>query len=478
MYKIIILLLIQIKMLSSKTFTSTLDEKFQEAYKIIENIEKTSFPDTTFNIKDYGAVENDPVSLNHEAIDKAIIACTLNGGGIVLIPKGIWYTGPITLKSNVNLHLEEGAELRFTTDDSYYYPAVKTRWEGIDCYNAHPLIYAYGETNIAVTGKGIIDGQGAPDKWWYMKGKQYNPDGIYRDQVKDGGRDKLLNWAESFTPIDRRVLGPEDCLRPQLINFYNCKRILIEDVTLQNPPFWVIHPMFSSEIIVRGVTINSGAREETGGVKAPNGDGCDPESCKNVLIENCTFNTGDDCIAIKSGRNADGRINPVPSENIIVRNCKMSDGHGGVVIGSEISGGFKNLFVENCQMDSPNLERVIRIKTSNCRGGTIENIYVRNVEVGQCAESVMRINLKYEDSEKCDRSFPPTVRNVYVEGVNCHTAQYGLQINGLENDDNVYNVNLNDCNFEKITKKNLLFEGSFHDVNLKNVTMNGEIVEY
>lgn len=458
---------------------SSLDDKFKEADKIVENIKKTSFPNAKFNIKDFGAVEGDEKKLNHEAIDRAIIECTTNGGGSVIIPKGVWYTGPITLKSNVNLHLEEGAELRFTTDDSYYYPAVKTRWEGLDCYNAHPLIYAYGETNIAVTGKGIIDGQGAPDKWWYMKGKRFNPDNKYRDQEKDGGRDKLLAYAETFTPVDRRQMKAEDCLRPQLINFYNCKSVLIEDVTLQNPPFWVIHPLFCNDLIVRSVTINSGVpKGATHGVHAPNGDGCDPESCKNVLIENCQFNTGDDCIAIKSGRNADGRKRVVPSENIVVRNCKMNDGHGGVVVGSEISGGFRNLYVENCQMDSPNLDRVIRIKTSNCRGGVIENIYVRNIEVGECGESVMRINLQYENKEKCDRSFPPSVRNVYLENVTCKKAQYGLQVNGLSDDDNVYNINMTNCTFDNIAKDNYKCDGKFHDINLTNVKMNGKNVKF
>lgn len=159
---------------------------------------------------------------------------------------------------------------------------------------------------------------------------------------------------------------------------------------------------------MRGVKVSS---------HGPNSDGCDPESSKNVLIENCIFDTGDDCIAIKSGRNADGRKWNVPSENIIVRNCEMKDGHGSVVVGSEISGGYKNLFVENCKMDSPNLERVIRIKTNNCRGGVIENIYVRNVEVGECREAVLKINLQYENREKCDRSFPPVVRHVYLDNV-------------------------------------------------------------
>ena len=194
-------------------------------------------------------------------------------------------------------------------------------------------------------------------------------------------------------------MAPEDNLRPQLINLYRCKNILIQDLTLTRPAFWTIHPLMCENITVKGVTMHTQG--------APNGDGCDPESCKNVLIEDCFFNTGDDCIAIKSGRNGDGRIWSMPSENIIVRNCRMQNGHGGVVIGSEISGGYRNLFVEDCEMDSPSLERVIRIKTNDCRGGVIENVYVRNVNVGQCREAVLKINLIYEPGEKCARDFPP-----------------------------------------------------------------------
>ena len=300
-------------------------------------------------------------------------------------------------------------------------PTVLTRWEGVDCYNLHPLIYAYGESNIGITGKGIIDGQASNDNWWSMCGAPHYGWKEGMTAQKNGGRDKLLMYAETFAPIDKRQMTFEDGLRPQLINLYRCNTILIENVTLKNSPFWVIHPLFCESLTVRGVKVSS---------HGPNSDGCDPESSKNVLIENCIFDTGDDCIAIKSGRNADGRKWNVPSENIIVRNCEMKDGHGGVVVGSEISGGYKNLFVENCKMDSPNLERVIRIKTNNCRGGVIENIYVRNVEVGECREAVLKINLQYENREKCDRSFPPVVRHVYLDNVTSEKSKYGVLITG------------------------------------------------
>ncbi len=206
----------------------------------------------------------------------------------------------------------------------------------------------------------------------------------------------------------------------------------------------------------------------------PNGDGCDPESCRNVLIEDCVFDTGDDCIAIKSGRNEDGRKWNVPSENIIVRNCTMADGHGGVVIGSEISGGFRNLYVENCRMSSPNLDRVIRIKTSTARGGLIENIYVRNVEVGQCREAVLRINLNYEPNEQARRGFYPEVRNVLLENVHCSSSEYGVWLYGLDDRTNISGVCLKNCNFEGVSTGGNYVHGLVGDVELEGCTINGE----
>ncbi|MDR3329238.1 MAG: glycoside hydrolase family 28 protein, partial [Prevotellaceae bacterium] len=363
---------------------SRVDEAFRQAAAIEKSIKLPTFAAATFSIADFGAVPNDSLALGHAAINAAIDSCSAAGGGTVLVPQGVFHTGPITLKSNVNLHLEEGATLKFSTDPALYFPAVLTRWEGIDCYNAHPLIYAYEAQNIAITGKGTIDGSASHDNWWQKKA--WRP-----------GRQRLLAFEQSDTPVEQRVMTEEDGLRPPLINLYKCTSVLLEGVTLRNSPFWVTHPLLCDQLVVRNLNIYS---------LGPNSDGCDPESCSNVIIEGCLFDTGDDCIAIKSGRNNDGRRWNTPSSNIIVRRCKMQDGHGGVVIGSEISGGYKNLYVEDCEMDSPDLDRVIRIKTSTCRGGTIENVFVRNVKVGQCGEAVLKINLLYDSKEECRRDFP------------------------------------------------------------------------
>ncbi len=221
--------------------------------------------------------------------------------------------------------------------------------------------------------------------------------------------------------------------------------------------------MLSNNITIENVT--------TVGL-GPNNDGCDPESCSNVLIKGCTFNNGDDCIAIKSGRNNDGRTINVPSKNIIIQDCKMKDGHGGVVIGSEITGGCFNVYAENCEMDSPNLERVLRIKTNSKRGGTIKNIYMRNIKVGQVKEAIVKLNLLYDPDEAEGYEFNPTIENVFVENVSSQSSKYALYFEGLENS-KIKNINISDCKFNGVQKGN--FIKNVEDIYLDKVFINGEL---
>lgn len=448
---------------------------WETQYKQIEkSIRTPQFADRTFSITKYGASLKASAAKNQKAINKAIEACSKAGGGRVVIPEGTWKTGAIRLKSHVNLVIEKGATLFFEFDRSLY-PLVETRWEGLDCINYSPLIYAYKETDIAITGEGTIDGNGSDDTWWLMSGKTpKSRDVVVKEkQQNPGGRADLLKMAEDGVPLEKRVFGPGKGLRPQMVNLNQCDGILIEGVTMVRSPFWVMHPLLSKNITVRNVTVHN---------DGPNGDGCDPESCENVLIENCVFDTGDDCIAIKSGRNEDGREGGKgryvgrPSKNIIVRNCVMKDGHGGVVIGSEISGGCNNVFVENCKMDSPNLDRILRIKTNSCRGGVIENIYMRNVEVGQCAEAVLKINLDYEPKEIGRRGFYPTVRNIYMENVTCQKSKYGIMVVAFDSLTNVYNINLKDCKFNGVYDKPVYITGKTRDMNYENLFINGSLI--
>ena len=438
----------------------------EEEYKRIEqSIKAPTFPEKDFLITKYGAKTTNSAAQNQKAINKAIAACSKKGGGRVIVPSGTFVTGAITLLSHVNLVVEKDAVLKFAFEPDLY-PIVPTRWEGIDCRNLSPCIYAYKQTDIAVTGEGTIDGSGANDTWWPWNG---NPRFGFKEGMisqRGGSRARLLKNAEDGVPMDQRIFTKEDGLRPQLINFYLCENILMENLTLLNSPFWVIHPLLSKNITVRGMKIiNDG----------PNGDGCDPESCDGVLIENCFFNTGDDCIAIKSGRNNDGRLWDKPSENIIIRNCEMKNGHGGVVIGSEISGGCRNVYAENNVMDSPELERVVRIKTNTCRGGVIENINARNIKVGVCKESVLKINLDYEPKEVCCRGFVPTVRNINIENITCEKSKYGVQIIALDSVCNVYDINVKDCHFNGVKDGNYS-KGQTRDVHFDNLFINGSLV--
>lgn len=438
----------------------------EEEYKRIEqSIKAPSFPQKDFLITKYGAKTTNTAAKNQKAINKAIAACSKKGGGRVIVPAGTFLTGAITMLSHVNLVVEKDAVLKFAFEPDLY-PIVPTRWEGIDCLNLSPCIYAYKQTDIAVTGEGTIDGSGANDTWWPWNG---HPRFGFKEGMisqRGGSRARLLKYAEDGVPMDQRIFTKEDGLRPQLINFYLCENILMENLTLLNSPFWVIHPLLSKNITVRGMKIiNDG----------PNGDGCDPESCDGVLIENCYFNTGDDCIAIKSGRNNDGRLWDKPSENIIIRNCEMKNGHGGVVIGSEISGGCRNVYAENNVMDSPELERVVRIKTNTCRGGVIENINARNIKVGVCKESVLKINLDYETKEVCCRGFVPTVRNINIENITCEKSKYGVQIIALDSVCNVYDINVKNCHFNGVKDGNFS-SGLTRDVRFDNLFINGSLV--
>lgn len=438
-------------------------------YKRIEqSIQLPKIAERQFLITSFGAKTTATAAQNQKAINRVISLVSKKGGGKVIIPKGTWNTGAIELKSHVNLVLEEGATLHFAFEPKLY-PLVRTSWEGLACWNYSPCIYAYKATDIAITGKGTIDGGGNNDTFWQWNGSPRfgYKEGVTKESQKLGSRSKLLKMAEDGVPFDERKFGMGYGLRPQLVNMVHCERILIKDVKMINSPFWVIHPLLSKNITVDGVHVwNEG----------PNGDGCDPEACENVLIQNCVFHTGDDCIAIKSGRNNDGRLWNQPSKNIIIRNCKMEDGHGGVVIGSEISGGCENVYAENCVMDSPHLERILRIKTNNCRGGQVQNINMRNVVVGQCKEAVVKINLDYERKEICYRGFEPIVNNVNVENVTCQKSDYGVLIIGRDSLENVYDINIKNCKFDGVVKEPVKITGKTRNVKFDNLVINGSLV--
>lgn len=443
-------------------------------YQQIErSIQQPSFGNAEVVITRYGALSTASAAHNQKAIQKAINQCSRQKGGRVVIPAGQRFlTGAIEMKSGVHLVVEEGAVLEFVFEPKLY-PIVETSWEGLDCYNLSPCIYAFKAKDIAITGKGTIDGGGNRSTWWPWCGaaKYGWKEGIVSQ--KSGARQRLMKNGEDGEPMQDskgrrstlRTFRATDGLRPQLIGFNQCERVLIEDVTLLRSPFWVVHPLKCQDVTMRRVHINN---------DGPNGDGCDPESCDRVLIEDCYFNTGDDCIAIKSGRNRDGRQRNMPSQNIIIRRCTMKNGHGGVVIGSEISGGCKNVFAHDCVMDSPQLERVLRIKTNSCRGGVIEDIFVKDIQVGQCGESVLKINLDYEHNEVCCRGYYPTVKKVLMENVTCEHSKYGVQVIGLEEGTYVEDITVRNCHFNGVEQGNII-KGKTRNIVYDKLKVNGSL---
>jgi polygalacturonase len=273
-------------------------------------------------------------------------------------------------------------------------------------------------------------------------------------------RERLYRMMEQGVPVAQRVFGEGSNLRPNFIQPHSCRNVLIEDVTIINSPMWEIHPLLSNNVTVRRVKISS---------HGPNNDGCDPESCRDVLIDDCTFDTGDDCIAIKSGRNEDGRRVKVPTENVIVRNCTMKDGHGGVTIGSEISGDVRWVFAEKCRMDSPNLERALRLKNNASRGGVLEHIYMRDVTIGQVSDSVLSVDFNYEEGAK--GNFTPVARDINMERVTSKKSKYGLYLRGFATAP-ITDISLIDCQFENVSNGNML--ENVKGLVTKGVTMNGK----
>ena len=440
---------------------SATDLAWARVPEILKRIKPPVFPKRDFEITRYGAAGDGQKDCT-VAFAKAIAACSKAGGGRVVVPSGSFLTGPIHLKSNVNLYVSSGGTIKFSQDPGKYLPLVFTRWEGVELMNYSPFIYGFEQQNIAITGPGILDGQSNNQAWWPWNGRPQ-----YGWKEGDGNQRKaraaLSDMAERGVPVGQRIFGEGHYLRPQFIQPYRCKNVLIEGVTIRNSPMWEIHPVLSTNVTVRGVRISS---------HGPNNDGCDPESCTDVLIKDCYFDTGDDCIAIKSGRNADGRRLKAPSQNILIRDCQMKDGHGGITIGSEISGGVRNVFAENCRMDSPNLDHALRVKNNAMRGGLLENLYFRNIDVGQVAHAAITIDFNYEEGEK--GKFTPIVRNFVVNNLKSGKSKHALDVQGFKNAP-IHNLRLENCTFENVESPSIV--KNVENLVQQNVRINGQIVK-
>lgn len=428
---------------------------------VLGRIQAPVFPKRDFNITKFGA-KGDGKTDCTQAIRQAIAACTKAGGGRVLVPRGRFLTGAVHLDNNVNLYIDDGATLAFSQNPAQYLPVVYTRFEGTECMNYSPFIYAFEKTNIGLTGPGTVDGQADCGHWWNWVGRA-NCGGGPGKPNHAADRKAVTGMGDKDVPVKERVFGEGHYLRPNFIQPLRCTNVIIDGITIKNSPMWEVNPVLCKNVIARNLQIDT---------HGPNNDGVDPESSTDVLIENCTFNTGDDCIAIKSGRNQDGRRVGKPCENIVVKDCNMKDGHGGVSIGSEVSGGIRNVFVDNCQMNSPHLQRALRIKTNSYRGGKIENINFRNTTVGEVAEAVIEVDYYYEEGE--GGPFLPVVENIYVSDVKSRKSKYGIYLHGYKNDP-IRGLTVVNCKFDGAAEGNYLENVAL--VNLRDVTVNGKLVK-
>lgn len=410
----------------------------------LPKITQPSFKKDTLNIQKLGA-KPDGVTLNTETINNAINTISKKGGGVVLVPKGIWLTGPIELKSNVNLHIQKSAIVLFTGDKSQY-ALVEGSYEGKKAARNQSPISATGVENIAITGKGIIDGNG--DVWRAVNKAQLT-EGQWKEKVASGGvvRADGKAWYPSEQFLKASVEGKsmlltdgkkpadfadmKDFLRPNLLVLTQCKKVLIDGVTFQNSPAWCLHPLMTENLTIRNVVVKNPEY-------AQNGDGMDIESCKNFLIEGCTLDVGDDAICIKSGKDEEGRKRGMPTENGIIRNNVVYNGHGGFVIGSEMSGGARNLFVYDCTFMGT--DKGLRFKSVRGRGGVVENIYAKNIYMKDIAQEAIFFDMYYfvkfaTDSPRDERPIvnegTPIFRNMKFENIVCHGAKKGIFVRGL-----------------------------------------------
>ena len=381
-----------------------------------------------YNVVKYGA-KNDSSKLCTTAIGKAIDAASKAGGGTVYFPAGKYLTGAIHLKSNITIFIDAGAEINFSDNFDDYLPMVESRYEGVDVTSFSPLFYAYKAENITITGRGSINGHGK--KWWDFV------EGYKKDQPRS-------KWQFMFDSLNKHIIMPDDSaqtkrgfLRPPFIQPMYCKNVRVEGITIRNSPFWTINPEFCENVTVDGVTINN--------PHSPNTDGINPESCKYVHISNCHISVGDDCITIKSGRDIPGRTKGIPAENYTITNCTMLSGHGGVVIGSEMSGGVKKITISNCIFDGT--DRGLRIKTSRGRGATVEEIRVDNIIMKNIGENAFVLDMQYSKAApEIVSERTPQFKNIHFSNITAQTKNAGI-INGLE-EMQIENVTFNDIQID------------------------------
>ena len=396
---------------------STIEVQVEAPFDMPPIIEPDFSGTAEFPITQFGAVPGDQAK-NSAAIAQAIDEANKAGGGKVIIPEGEWLTGKIHLKSHVNLHLNQGAVLLFSDQPEDYLPPVQTTWEGMECYNYSPLIYAFECKNVAITGPGELRAKMDIWKTWFSRPRPH------MNSLK-----RLYTLASENSPVEaRQMVNDTAHLRPQFIQFNRCEHVLLQDIKIRNSPFWVIHPFMCKHVIIRKVDVHAHGH---------NNDGVDPEMSQNVLIEDCFFDQGDDAIAIKSGRNQDAWRLSSPSRNIVVRNCRVKNGHQLLAIGSELSGGVENVFMDNCEvLEGAKLFHLLYIKTNERRGGYVKNIHFTNNKSGKIDKGILGIET---DVLYQWRHLVPTyekrltpIEHIYLKNIHATQTQFISSIQGAD----------------------------------------------
>ena len=402
-------------------------------------------PGRSANITEFGAIPGGKVK-NTLVFQNAITYLDNQGGGRIDVPDGIWLTGPIHLRSSIELHLSDHAEIRFTMDKEDYLPAVYTLYEGVRCYTYSAQIYAQNCHDIAVTGKGTFNGQGF--SWWYMA--------VNRQGVND-----LYKAGEDNVPVEQRVYTTEELgIRPGLLHFVDCENVTVDGPTFTFSPFWTVHPTWCKNIIIRNITVLNPW------VHAPNTDGCNLEGCSKALIDGVYTDTGDDAVCLKSGRDADGRRVGIPCEDIIVRHVVSQRSHGGITIGSEMSGGVRNVLVEDCEFRNNLIG--IWIKTAPERGGYVENIEYRNIRALHVRDYAICITMGYycDDNKPQPVQHMPKIRHIHIDGLSCAHAGTGIMLDGRESSP-LEDIHLNNVNCHSNTNTEIRY---VHGLQMENTS--------
>ena len=423
-----------------------LADDWTQADRIVAAIAPPRIPKRRIAIASHGAAQGMPDA--RPAIQAAIEAAAAAGGGQIVIPKGLWLCdGPLHLRTRTELHLADGAMLRFLGNAESYLPAVLTRWEGTEVYSYSPMIFAAEVSDVAITGKGTIDGQGEANFLPWRAGQE-----PIKAVLRDMGRDSV--------PLSERPFVGERRLRPHFVQFFRCQRVLVEGVTLRDSPFWMVHPVYCQDVTVRGITCIS---------RHINSDGVDPDSSQRVLIEDCHFEVGDDGVSIKSGRDQDGWRVGIASEDIVIRNCFYSGKTGGAVaIGSEMSGGVRNVWIENWRLPLSN--HALYFKANLDRGGLIEDIHIRNIAIGETDAAIIFTN-DYHSYR--GGNFPPRFEKMWISNVRVQKAKYGLAIQGHKTAP-VRQIHIANMQVASAGTPFELIHGE--DLTLTNVVMNGRAV--